>query len=71
MMFEHKKLRERFWRGEINLDEFNQLLRNCFKTLRTVFRCAKKACAEEFLRSERVFKDKNRRFLSSKTRSLR
>ncbi len=27
MMLEHKKLRERFWRGEINLDEFNQLLR--------------------------------------------
>ena len=27
LMLEHKKLRERFWRGEINLDEFNQLLR--------------------------------------------
>lgn len=27
MMLEHKKLRERFWRGEINLEEFNQLLR--------------------------------------------
>lgn len=27
MMLEHKKLRERFWRGEINLDEFNRLLR--------------------------------------------
>ena len=27
MMLEHKKLRERFWRGEINLAEFNRLLR--------------------------------------------
>ena len=28
MMLAHKKLRERFWRGEINLAEFNQLLRD-------------------------------------------
>ena len=27
MMLEHKKLRERFWRGEINLEELNGLLR--------------------------------------------
>lgn len=26
MMLEHKKLRERFWRGDINLAELNQLL---------------------------------------------
>ena len=26
MMLEHKKLRERFWRGEIGLAELNQLL---------------------------------------------
>lgn len=27
MMLDHKKLRERFWRGEINLDELNRLLK--------------------------------------------
>ena len=27
MMLEHKKLRERFWRGEINLIELNRLLK--------------------------------------------
>ena len=27
MMLEHKKLRERFWRGEINFEQLNQLLR--------------------------------------------
>lgn len=27
MMLEHKKLRERFWRGEISLDQLNQLLK--------------------------------------------
>jgi hypothetical protein len=27
MMLEHKKLRERFWRGEIALDELNEQLR--------------------------------------------
>ena len=27
MMLEHKKLRERFWRGEINLVELNELLK--------------------------------------------
>jgi hypothetical protein len=27
MMLDHKKLRERFWRGEITLDELNALLK--------------------------------------------
>ncbi len=27
MMLAHKKLRERFWRGEITLDELNTLLK--------------------------------------------
>jgi SPX domain protein involved in polyphosphate accumulation len=27
MMLEHKKLRERFWRGEISITELNQLLK--------------------------------------------
>ncbi len=27
MMLDHKKLRERYWRGEINLDELNRLLK--------------------------------------------
>lgn len=27
MMLEHKKLRERFWRGEINLEQLNMALK--------------------------------------------